>query len=72
MRYHRENKCSNCKLCFGLEKLDYSKGGCKHTPMEGFVCMAFANEGQANWMVGLDRDTIGCEVFTPRRKDEWQ
>lgn len=39
--------CDNCKLCFKIEKLDYSHGGCEHSWPEGFICMACAKEGVA-------------------------
>lgn len=55
--------CNNCKYGLMIEKLDYSKGGCTHTKMEGFTCMAFASEGLAYWMVGVDSETGVCECF---------
>lgn len=55
--------CLDCKNCYRLEKLDYSHGGCKHTDMEGFICMVFADEGVANWMVGLDEEKGHCEMY---------
>jgi len=58
--------CSNCKRNYGLEKYDYSGKGCKHIPMDGHICMAFANEGKAIWMVGDDPDSWGCEVYEPK------
>ncbi len=56
--------CLNCRNRFALERLDYSKGGCEHTSMEGYVCMAFADEGVANWMVGLKQTEAACECWT--------
>lgn len=58
--------CANCKRNYRLEKFDYSGKGCTHTPMDGHICMAFANEGKAIWMVGDDPDSWGCEVYEPR------
>ena len=61
--------CSNCKLCYKLQKLDYSQGGCIHTDMDGYICMVFADEGIANWMVGHDMYAGFCEMFTPKEKE---
>lgn len=58
--------CANCKLRLDLEKLDYSQGGCQHTKLEGFCCLVFASEGQANWMVGVNTDEDMCECFSPK------
>lgn len=58
--------CANCKKNYPLEKYDYSGKGCTHTPMDGHICMAFANEGNAIWMVGDDPDSWGCEVYEPK------
>ena len=59
--------CSNCRSFLNLEKLDYSRGGCEHTRMEGFICIAVADEGIADWMVGLDPDTEMCECWEERK-----
>lgn len=58
--------CDTCKSCMLLERLDYSNGGCEHEVMEGYACMAFEDEGQVNWMVGLDRHTARCEQYEPK------
>lgn len=54
--------CHNCKYRLKPKKLDYRRG-CKHTDMKGFICLAFANEGIANWMLGLDDDDSKCECW---------
>jgi len=59
--------CINCKLRYELKKSDYSQGGCIHSNMPGFICMAFADEGIAEWMYGLDNDGK-CECFMPKNK----
>lgn len=59
--------CVTCRNRFALTKFDYSHGGCEHTKMEGFICMAFAVEGDAVWMVGTDEDDL-CECYG--RKDD--
>lgn len=59
--------CANCRRAYRLEKLDYSKGGCEHTDMEGYICMAFADEGLASWMVGNNPDTGMCECYAPKK-----
>ena len=58
--------CSNCRYHMTLKKYDYSKGGCRHTDMEGFACMAFAFEGDVIWMVGGDPDNDMCEGWKPK------
>ena len=63
--------CANCKLHFQVVKFDYSQGGCKHSEMDGFICMAFATpeSGEppvAIWMVGSDDKRDMCECFMPR------
>lgn len=58
--------CDTCRHCYNLEKADYSKGGCVHTDIDGWCCMAFADEGLAVWMTGQDRDKAQCEDYTPK------
>lgn len=55
--------CQNCRHRYTLEKLDYSKGGCEHSQPEGFICMAFADEKVASWMVGLVGKNEKCECW---------
>jgi hypothetical protein len=58
--------CENCGNRYKLVKFDYFRGGCKHTDMDGYICMAFASESQAVWMVGL-QDQFGlCECYMPK------
>ena len=68
--------CANCKLHFPLVRFDYSKGGCRHTDMDGFICMAFATPAMgeppiAIWMTGNDPERDMCECFIPRGDCEW-
>lgn len=60
--------CANCRRRYELTKFDYSHGGCEHTEMEGFICMAFADEGEAVWMVGLKAEVGLCELFAPKEE----
>jgi len=60
--------CATCKNCMMLERLDYSQGGCQHEVMDGFACLAFADERQINWMVGLDRYDAKCECYEPKER----
>ena len=61
--------CSTCTKKLRLEKSDYSQGGCKHSWPSGFICLAFANEGIATWMIGLDPDSEDiCEMYMPKEK----
>ena len=58
---------ANCTSCFhrlDLINYDYSDKGCKHTKMDGYVCLAFADEGKAIWMTNCDEDTDICECYT--------
>ena len=61
----KEN-CGNCRNRFKLWKSDYSKGGCEHSNPDGYICMAFANEGIADWMVGLEEEHGMCECYQPK------
>ena len=58
---YEEPSCSTCKHRKILKKYDYSKGGCKHSTMEGFICLADDYEGIAIWMVGIKDG--GCECY---------
>ena len=60
--------CASCRRRYELEKFDYSRGGCEHTEMDGYICMAFADEGKAVWMVGLNAEVGLCEVFEPKEE----
>lgn len=62
--------CANCRRRYKLTRFDYSHGGCEHTDMDGYICMAFADEGEAVWMVGLNAETGLCEVFEPKEETE--
>lgn len=58
--------CANCRRRYKLVKFDYSRGGCEHTEMDGYICMAFAYANEAVWMVGNDERDGMCEVFSPK------
>ncbi len=58
--------CANCGRKYKLTKFDYSMGGCLHTEMDGFVCMAFSDEKQAVWMIGIHENIDMCECFVPK------
>ena len=60
--------CANCALRYDLKMSDYSHGGCKDFDIDnGFICMAFADERIAMFMVGVDENTGMCECFTERK-----
>lgn len=61
--------CANCRNKYKLTKFDYSKGGCEHTDMDGYICMAFAYEKQAVWMVGLQEQLGFCECYVPKENE---
>ena len=53
---------------YDLVNYDYAGRGCKHTAVEGFLCMAFADERTAVWMTGIDPDDGHCECFIPKER----
>lgn len=63
--------CETCKLNLKIEKLDYSKGGCAHSHPDGFICLAFADEGIGCWMVGLSQKSDRCECYIKKEKYSW-
>lgn len=60
--------CANCRRRYKLVKFEYFRGGCEHTDMDGYICMAFADEKEAIWMVGNDERNGMCEVFLPKEE----
>lgn len=60
--------CLNCRYCFKLEKADHTGRGCEDTPMDGFACTCFGDEGIVKWMVGLDPHTAICECWQKKRR----
>ena len=62
--------CKNCLRSLHVKKYDYSKSGCKHSEMQGFICLAFAHEGLACWMVGVDPEVGKCESYLPPKVKE--
>ena len=61
--------CATCKKRLNLTKFDYSKGGCEHTKLDGYVCLAFAYEGEAVWMVGEDENIGLCECYQEKERE---
>ena len=55
--------CATCRHKYTIARGDYRHGGCKTDFVEGFICMAFADERVATWQVGLDPDTGICECW---------
>lgn len=62
-------RCESCKHRYALKEYEYSKFGCADTDMPGYICMAFADEGIAIWMVGSSGN--GCECFSPKKKTSY-
>ena len=60
--------CATCRRRYKLTKFDYSKGLCEHTDMDVYVFMAFADEGQAVWMVGSNECFDLCECYVPKEE----
>ena len=65
-RANTKSCCNNCKYKMELIKFDYSRGGCEHTPYDGFACVALIHDGVVTHMVGIDPDSGMCEMFIPR------
>lgn len=57
--------CENCARCFDLEKFEWQKPFKK---MDGYICMAFAEDRTAVWIVGEDRKSGMCEMYSERRE----
>lgn len=61
--------CETCNKCLDLVRYNYGRdGGCDHRIQPGFICLAFADEGQAIWMTGIKRETGMCECYSPKEK----
>lgn len=61
--------CANCTKRLNLLKFDYlPTGEVKHDyGMRGYICLAFAAEGDAIWMCRLNPENEICEMY--KRKD---
>lgn len=63
--------CKNCKRYLNLIKFDYlPTGKVNHDKMRGYVCTAFASEGDAVWMCGLNPAEQTCEMYEEKTYDE--
>lgn len=63
--------CANCARRYTIHKNDYRPDGkCEHSKPEGFICMAFADEGIATWMVGDDKEMGACEEYVSKNKEK--
>ena len=38
--------------------------------LEGYICMAFADEGIASWMYGVSEDGSICECYSPKKNEK--
>ena len=66
--------CATCKRYAPIIKYDYSKGGCKHTEMDGYACLLDLSQYTTDkpkviWMVGSDASREMCECYESRRTD---
>ena len=59
---------TDCEYRMRAVHYDYSDKGCQHSDMDGFICIAFANEGVSVWMTGLPGDGYYCEMYAKREK----
>ena len=60
--------CTNCKNRFDAHKTDFTKLKTDEpidSILDGFICMAFANERVAVWMIGTDEQNGICEMYSP-------
>lgn len=55
-----KESCQNCAYSYNLVQYDYTGEGCKHTKMDGHICMADAGERSAIWMIGEDDGMCEC------------
>ena len=55
--------CMTCKNRLFLSVSDYSQKGCVHSEGEGYICLAFQDEGIAEQMIGVDPESTMCEMF---------
>lgn len=60
--------CGTCRYKYTIARNNYRNGGCKTDFLDGFVCMAFADEGIASWMVGIDPEIGMCEWWERIRR----
>ena len=63
--------CTNCKNRFDAHKTDFTKLNTDEpidSILDGFICMAFASEGVAYWMLGVDEDKGICEMYKERSR----
>jgi hypothetical protein len=49
-----------------IKKSDYSNGGCEHSEVDGYACLALLHEGVVEWMYGTDKDIGLCECWIGR------
>jgi len=61
-----EDSCETCARRYKLRKNVYSRGGCEHEEMDGYICMCFASEGVAVWMTGMVEEYGICEAYRPK------
>lgn len=64
--------CANCKLMFKAHKTDFTKLKTNEpidSELDGYICMAFAYERIATWMIGNDIKSGFCEAFTPKESE---
>ena len=62
--------CCTCRHMYIGHKTDFTKlktGEPIDSVMKGYICMAFAYENVATWMVGNNPSMGLCEAYTPRR-----
>ena len=61
--------CNTCARQYKAHKTDFTKLRITEpidSEIDGYICMAFADERIAVLIVGNDPDSAFCEVYTPR------
>ena len=62
--------CDTCRYKLRLVQYNYSHGGCNHTDMAGYVCMAPEYENEAIWMIGTNPAIGMCECYESKDRPD--
>ena len=57
--------CATCKRRMNIKKYDFTNGFRFEKP-EGYICLAFVDEGEAVWVVGNNENEDICECYQPK------
>ena len=65
--------CATCAFRYDLQKTDFTKLKTAEpidTDLEGYICMGFAYERVAIWLVGNDPQKGICEMYSPIKRSQ--